>query len=83
MPTILPRMNRRDALVSLAAVASLTACAASTPADDLQAVVRQIGGFDLQPGEAPAVLASLKGSRYTADVDPTIQPQADFDPDVV
>ena len=75
-------MKRRDALVSLAALTSLAACASSTPADDLQAVVRQLGGFDLQPGEAPAVLASLKGSRYTAEVDPTIQPQSDFDPEV-
>jgi hypothetical protein len=78
-------MKRREALVSLAAaasLASLAACASASPADDLQAVVRQLGGFDLSPGEAPAVLASLKGSRYTAEVDPTIQPQSDFDPDV-
>jgi hypothetical protein len=71
-------MNRRDALISLAV---LTACATSTPDDDLQAVMREYGGFELKPGEGPAVLASLKGSRFIEDVDPTIQPQSDFDPD--
>jgi hypothetical protein len=70
-------MNRRDALISLAV---LTACSPG-PEDDLQVVVREIGGFELKPGEGPAVLASLKGSRYTVDIDPTIQPQSDFDPD--
>jgi hypothetical protein len=71
-------MKRRDMLVSLAALA---ACAGDPSDSDLQAVVRQMGGFELKPGEGPAVLASLKGSRYIVDVDPTIQPQSDFDPD--
>jgi hypothetical protein len=70
-------MNRRDALIAVAALA----CSAG-PQDDFQVVVREIGGFELKPGEGPAVMASLKGSRYTVDVDPTIQPQSDFDPDV-
>jgi hypothetical protein len=70
-------VNRRDALI---AVAALAACSAG-PQDDFQVVVREIGGFELKPGEGPAVLASLKGSRYIVDVDPTIQPQSDFDPD--
>jgi len=59
-------MNRRDALLSLAV---LVACAPG-PEDDLQVVVREIGGFELKPGEGPAVLASLKGNRYTKDIDP-------------
>jgi hypothetical protein len=71
-------MNRRDAVVSLAAV--IAACSPG-PEDDLQVVVRELGGFELKPGEGPAVRASLKGSRYTVDIDPTIQPQSDFDPD--
>ena len=70
-------MHRRDALITLAALA---ACSGGHE-DDLQVVVRELGGFELKPGEGPAVLASLKGSRYTADIDPTIQPQSDFDPD--
>jgi len=70
-------MNRRDALI---AVAALAACSPG-PQDDLQVVVRELGGFELKPGEGPAVLASLKGSRYTVDIDPTVQPQSDFDPD--
>lgn len=70
-------MKRRDALISLAALA---ACSPG-PQDDFQIVVREMGGFELKPGEGPAVMASLKGSRYLADIDPTIQPQSDFDPD--
>jgi hypothetical protein len=70
-------MNRRDALI---AVAALAACSPG-PQDDLQVVVRELGGFELKPGEGPAVMASLKGSRYTVDIDPTVQPQSDFDPD--
>jgi hypothetical protein len=70
-------MNRRNALISLAALA---ACSPGAQ-DDLQVVVRELGGFELKPGEGPAVMASLKGSRYTVDIDPTVQPQSDFDPD--
>ncbi|HZS57936.1 MAG TPA: hypothetical protein VFA43_01610 [Gemmatimonadaceae bacterium] len=70
-------MNRRNALISLAALA---ACSPG-PQDDFQVVVRELGGFELKPGEGSAVMASLKGSRYTVDVDPTVQPQSDFDPD--
>ena len=70
-------MNRRNALISLAALAACT----PGPQDDFQVVVRELGGFELKPGEGPAVMASLKGSRYTVDIDPTVQPQTDFDPD--
>jgi hypothetical protein len=66
----------------LVALAALAACSGATD-DNLQAVVQELGGFELKPGEGPAVLASLKGSRYTKDVDPTVQPQSDFDPDAV
>lgn len=83
-------MKRREALVSLAvsgASVVLTACAtgqvssAGPSEDQVRLLVRALDGVDLQPGQAPQVLASLKANRFTADVDPTIQP-ADFDPDL-
>ena len=73
-------MKRRDAIGSLAALTALAACSPG-PQDDFQVVVREMGGFELKPGEGPAVMASFKDSRYTVDIDPTVQPQADFDPD--
>ena len=45
-------------------------------------MLQQLAGLELQPGEAAKVLASLKSNRFTAKVDPTIQPQSDFDPEV-
>jgi hypothetical protein len=38
--------------------------------------------MDLGPGEGAAIRASFIGSRFPAAVDPTIQPQSDFDADV-
>jgi hypothetical protein len=83
-------MKRRDALVSMAlsgAAVVLPGCATSRSEggvlseEQLRAML-QLTGMDLQPGEAPAVLASFTGSRFTAAVDPTTQPQSDFDADV-
>jgi hypothetical protein len=38
-------------------------------------------GMELGAGEGAAVLASFNGNRFTADVDPKIQP-TDFDADL-
>lgn len=82
-------MKRRDVLVTLAAsgaAAMLPACTRETPKEglsdaEMRAMLR-LNGMDLDPGEGPAVLASFTGSRFPAVVDPTIQPQSDFDADV-
>ncbi len=83
-------MKRRDALVSIAASGAgmlLGACAAP-PAPDGDLSDEQLGallrlaGYQMAPGEGAKILASFKGNRFTTDVDPTIQPQSDFDPDV-
>jgi len=87
-------MQRRDALASLAAsgagilLGGCTPSAASRAESDansealIEPMLSQLTGYSVRPGEAAAVLASLNGSRFTAPVDPTIQPQSDFDPDV-
>jgi hypothetical protein len=84
-------VKRRDAVVSIAisgAGLALGACRGAPPAageltdGELQAWVRQVDGYTLRPGEAQAILASFKGNRFTAEVDPAIQPQSDFDADV-
>jgi len=87
-------VKRREVLVSLAvagAGVALGGCAGRPGADvdprdpsdaQLGTMLRQLSGLDLRPGEGPSVLRSFKGSRFTAHVDPTIQPQADFDPEV-
>jgi hypothetical protein len=84
-------MQRRDALASLAVSGAgllLGACAPSPAASahlsesQIGSVLQQLTGYTLRPGEGAAVLASLEGNRFTADVDPTVQPQSDFDPDV-
>ena len=66
----------------------LTSCQAPQNApqqlseEQLRALLHEFAGLDLQPGEGPHILASLKNNRFTAPVDPTIQPQSDFDPEV-
>jgi hypothetical protein len=83
-------VRRRDAVVSIAvsgAALVLGGCATSQaphdglPEEQLRALL-QLNGMDLQPGEGPKVLASFTSNRYTAAVDPMIQPQSDFDADV-
>ena len=79
-------MKRRDALVTLAAsgAAAVWPACASKPADEglsdaqMRAML-QLNGMDLRPGEGPQILASFNASRFPASVDPTIQPQSDFD----
>jgi hypothetical protein len=44
-------------------------------------LLRQMAGLELQPGEAPKVLASFRLNRFIRKVEPTIQPQ-DFDPEL-
>jgi hypothetical protein len=82
-------MKRRDALVSLAVSGAgvlWAGCGGQEPSGGLSEqqvglLVHELTGSELQPGQASQVLASLKGNRFTADVDPTIQPQSDFDAD--
>ena len=84
-------MNRREAVVSVAMAGvaiALPGCAVSgnqgsgVLTDEQMRAMLRLNGMDLEPGEGPKVLASFVGSRFTAQVDPTIQPQADFDADV-
>lgn len=84
-------MQRRDALASLAASGAgllLGGCAPPAAANagpsesQIGPLLQQLTGYTLRPGEGATVLASLEGNRYTAAVDPTIQPQSDFDPAV-
>jgi hypothetical protein len=82
-------VKRRDALVTLAVSGAATAwpgCASKVPGEGLsdpqmRAMLR-LNGMDLRPGEGPQVLASFNASRFPATVDPTIQPQSDFDASV-
>jgi hypothetical protein len=82
-------VKRRDALITLAvsgAAAILPACATDAKKEglseaEMRAMLR-LNGMDLGPGEGAAVLASFMGGRFPATVDPTIQPQSDFDADV-
>ena len=83
-------MKRREALVSIALSGTtilLPGCAPSpAPADtlserDIQALLR-LQGVTLEPGEGAHVLTSFMSSRFTTAVDPTVQPQSDFDPEV-
>jgi hypothetical protein len=73
--------------VSGAALA-LGACGRTVPAagdlseGELHAWLRYVDGDQAGSGDAQGILASLKANRFTAAVDPTIQPQSDFDPDV-
>lgn len=84
-------MERRDALATLAASGAgllLNGCSpqpATTgrPSDaHIGLLLSGLTPYTLGPGEGAAVQASLDGNRFTAAVDPTIQPQSDFDPDV-
>jgi hypothetical protein len=83
-------MKRRDALLALGAsgmVIVLPGCAGPQASsgglseDQLEAMLR-LNGMSLAPGEGPAVLASFTANRFATVVDPTIQPQCDFDPEV-
>jgi hypothetical protein len=85
-------VKRRDAIVSLALSGLGTLLTSGTATrqtskeglseEQLRMLLRQFAGLELQPGEAPKVLASFKSNRFTAKVDPMVQPQADFDPEV-
>lgn len=48
---------------------------------DLHALLR-LQGVALEPGEGTHVLTSFMASRFNTAVDPTVQPQSDFDPEV-
>jgi hypothetical protein len=82
-------VKRRDVLVTIAAsgaAAMLPACSGEAPTEGLSDVemrgMLRLNGMDLGPGEGAAIRASFVGSRFPAAVDPTIQPQSDFDADV-
>ena len=84
-------MKRRDMLVALAvsgAGTALASCAGpqgpgeGLGEEQLRLMLRQLAGFELSPDEAPRVLAALKTNRFTGRVDPTTQPQSDFDAEV-
>jgi hypothetical protein len=85
-------VKRRDAIVSLALSGLSTLLLSRAAAgqaeneglseEQLRIVLRQFAGLDLQPGEAPKILASFNSNRFMVKVDPTIQPQCDFDPEV-
>jgi hypothetical protein len=83
-------VNRRDALLSIAvcgAVLALPACVVpESPSgllsDGQMSAMLRLNGMDLGPGEGPKVLASFRANRFTASVDPMIQPNSDFDPAV-
>ena len=83
-------VNRRHALLTIA----MSGTAIALPGWDIpesqsgllsdnqmQAMLR-LNGMDLGPGEGPKVLASFTANRFAAPVDPTIQPNSDFDPGV-
>jgi hypothetical protein len=84
-------VRRRDALVSV--VTSGLGIAVGSWAlpelaneclseEQLGIFLRHLAGFDLPAGEGPKVLASFNSNRFKANVDPKIQPQSDFDPEV-
>jgi hypothetical protein len=82
-------MLRRDAIASLAVSGAGILLGGCTPAHapesaasgiDVGSLLHQLTDYSLRPGEGAAVLASLQGNRFTAAVDPTIQP-TDFDAD--
>jgi hypothetical protein len=80
-------MLRRDAIASLAVSSAgilLGGCTHASPeaasAIDIGSLLHQLTDYTVRPGEGASVLASLQGNRFTAAVDPTIQP-ADFDAD--
>ena len=84
-------MKRRDALVSVAVYGAgavlpswsgLKVPSEGLSEEQLRILLRQLAGLELQSGEAPKILASLRSNRFTASVDPTVQPQSDFDPEV-
>jgi hypothetical protein len=79
-------MLRRDAIASLAVSGAGILLGGCTPAHapeaasaiDIGSLLHQLTDYTLRPNEGSAVLASLQGNRFTAAVDPTIQP-TDFD----
>ena len=83
-------MKRRDALMALGVsgiALALPGCASPQASsgglseDQLEAMLR-LNGMTLEAGEGPAVLASFTANRFPTVVDPAIQPQCDFDPEV-
>jgi hypothetical protein len=84
-------VKRRDALVSLAVYGAgavlpswsgLKVPSEGLSEEQLRILLWQLGGLEMQSGEASKVLVSLRSNRFTASVDPTVQPQSDFDPEV-
>jgi len=83
-------MKRRDLLLSMAASSvaiALPGCVGRSgnkgvSESDVRDMLMDLYGIELPPGQEQAVIASLKGSRYTAAVDPMVQPQCDFDAEV-
>jgi hypothetical protein len=83
-------VERRDALMAMAmsgVVVALPGCSVPQATvgglteDQLGAMLR-LNGTDLAPGEGQKVLASFAANRFAGAVDPMIQPNCDFDPDV-
>jgi hypothetical protein len=83
-------VKRREALLSVAVTAAGMAMGCSGEHADgaelsdaqVDLMLRHLAGYQLGPGEGAHVRQSFAGSRFTTAVDPTIQPQADFDPAV-
>jgi hypothetical protein len=84
-------VKRRDALVSVAVYGAgavmpswsgVKIPSEGLSEEQLRILLWQLAGLDLQSGEAPKILVSLRSNRFTANVDPTVQPQSDFDPEV-
>ena len=81
-------MLRRDAIASLAVSGAgilLAGCTHAQAPDtasaiDIGSLLHQFTDYTVRPGEGAAVLASMQANRFTATVDPTIQP-TDFDAD--
>jgi hypothetical protein len=83
-------MNRRHLLKTAVAStggALLSSCARGRQprlASDaeLAAVLREFGGVELAPGEAARIRKAIRESRFEIKVDPEVQPECDFDPEV-
>jgi hypothetical protein len=80
-------MLRRDAIASLAVSSAGILLGGCTPGHppasaasgiDIGSLLHELTDYTLRPGEGAGVLESLQGNRFTASVDPTIQP-TDFD----
>ena len=79
-------MLRRDAIASLAVSSAGILLGGCTPghapkaasAIDIGSLLHQLTDYTVRPGEGASVVESLQANRFTAAVDPTIQP-TDFD----